>query len=243
MHISFRSVPQVVFQWLYYSVANLTPTLVFASSSSFLTILIAVILWCIERDDDSEPLQYYLAVERTGSSVGHKPSDSTMSTLSVDTSDTVSSANLSSLERHKIEYHRGFGKQLSRSLTRFWGIPDNSIKIGSTITTKSGAITHIVHSMATDDAEDFAAELFGDDFNAKMGLNPLVTVRRFYELKQPEISQLFRDHFQLGAGFQVTFYDSTDRRKLTVSLRHSALSKESSGGDGGYHMMNEDSGL
>ena len=245
-----ENVPQIVFQWLYYSVASLTPTLVFASTASMLSILTALLMYCIERDDDGEALHYYLALERTRFS-----------------SPELSSGAMTARERTKIEYHRGFRKAMSRSLTRFWGIPDKTIEIGSTIITKTGAITHIVHLMSIEDAQDFAVELFGDD--AKMGVPPLVVVRQFYELKRMEISELFRDHFHLGQEFSVTFYDSTDKRKLTVHTAAPSLSMAgmaglsalptqlpehsrsvsapssgmtSSGVDGHYLLMKEDSG-
>ena len=106
-------------------------------------------------------------------------------------------------ERSNVERYRGLQKELSRRLTLFWGIPDESIEIGATVLTKAGSITHIVHLMQRDALDIYAEEMFKD--RDSLEVTPMSVIRRVYGLKNEEITKIFRDHFRFEKDSKVDF--------------------------------------
>merc|ERR1719242_2987882 len=125
-------------------------------------------------------------------------------------------------ERVIVEKYRGLTRRLSRSLTRFWNIPDDTIEVGATCITKKGAITHIVHDMQGEDLQIYAEELF--KYKDPSEVTGISVIRKVYELRKDELTKLFRDRFHLNTDFKVEFVDRIGKRCL--STRASGLSSQ-----------------
>merc|ERR1719300_1652414 len=108
-----------------------------------------------------ESVHYYIAVQK------YKRTDQVLATgtLKQDQSfePSVDEGDMTPKDIKKVEQYKGRQKALSRKLTRFWNIPDDTIEVGATVITKTGADTHIVHDMLRDDLQIFASELFPDE--------------------------------------------------------------------------------
>merc|ERR1712241_471842 len=100
-----------------------------------------------------ESVHYYIAIQK------YKRTDQVLAvaggTLKQDRSfePSVDEGDMTLKDMEKVEKYKGRQTALSRILTRFWNIPDDTIEVGATIITKQGALTHIVHDMAKDDLQ------------------------------------------------------------------------------------------
>jgi len=90
-------------------------------------------------------------------------------------------------EKFKILSNRGRTRALSFALAALWEIDPKRLEIGVTTLGKKGARTHIVHY------------LYGAHGDA------LLRVQKMYSASAEEVSQVFREHFGLGADFSVHF--------------------------------------
>ena len=155
-----------------------------------------------------------------------------------------SSAKMFEREKQLILQNRGWRLKLSQSLTQLWhslvnvfvilwtccsltnlkscarcghhAVPEKSIEIGSTLLTKTGAVTHIVHLMKKDDIEIYASEILGNREDTTM--DELFIIGQFYAIRKEEVGAIFRDHFGLGDGFDVAFYCRKGKKKRALSV-------------------------
>ena len=171
----------------------------FASLSSGLSVLAAGLSWFINErntDEDMEAVHHYLALECDASTA-----------VEVTDEDDCITAD----EKSRIELYRGWRLKLSRSLTKLWRLPDDTIQIGNTLLTANGAETHIVHLMNKHTMKGHVQELFGH--RAEDTVSAMNVARQFYRVHQSEISQRFRSHIQLDDRFNVVFYDREESTK------------------------------
>ena len=209
----------------------------FASAASLLSVISSLLSYCIEHRNDEDEMvavQYYLGLERQpvaspGSptpeeGAGNKTVRGIPGVDGVHRLNSVSSseAAISDKEKKQILKFRGLRLKLSQSLTELWHIPSKTIEIGATVLTKSGAMTHIVHLMKSDDVEIYKSVVMADRLDIEV--TETMIARRFYALRRDEVSEIFKSHFGLSEGFEVDFYDGIGRKKRAMTP--SALSEE-----------------
>ena len=197
--VLIENIPQLFFQVVFYTYNEFTMTTLFASLSSGLSVLAAGLSWFINErntDEDMEAVHHYLALE----------CDAKTATEVMDEDDCITAD-----EKSRIELYRGWRLKLSRSLTKLWRLPDDTIQIGNTLLTANGAETHIVHLMNKHTMKGHVQELFGH--RAEDTVSAMNVARQFYRVHQSEISQRFRSHFQLDDRFNVMFYDREESTK------------------------------
>ena len=197
--VLIENIPQLFFQVVFYTYNEFTMTTLFASLSSGLSVLAAGLSWFINErntDEDMEAVHHYLALE----------CDAKTAIEVMDEDDCITAD-----EKSRIELYRGWRLKLSRSLTKLWRLPDDTIQIGNTLLTANGAETHIVHLMNKHTMRGHVQELFGH--RAEDTVSAMNVARQFYRVHQSEISQRFRSHFQLDDRFNVVFYDREESTK------------------------------
>ena len=202
----------------------------FASAASLLSVISSLLSYCIEHRNDEDEMvavQYYLGLERQpvaspGSptpeeGAGNKTVRGIPGVDGVHRLNSVSSseAAISDKEKKQILKFRGLRLKLSQSLTELWHIPSKTIEIGATVLTKSGAMTHIVHLMKSDDVEIYKSVVMADRLDIEV--TETMIARRFYALRRDEVSEIFKSHFGLSEGFKVDFYDGIGRKKRAMT--------------------------
>merc|ERR1711971_403422 len=134
-----------------------------ASALSIITTLLS--FWIDRQSNDAiefDTAQYYLSMRRkTANSASPSSPSGGASTIGLEMSAKSASdlTQLSSKQKRCILKHRGRRLALSRSLSALWETEPKCIEIGSTVLTKSGATTHIVHNVALPDP-DFSATAY-----------------------------------------------------------------------------------
>ena len=103
-------------------------------------------------------------------------------------------------EKQSILKNRRRRLALSRVLAAVWEVQPKSIEVRSTIMTKQGLKTHIVHSLPK-------AELVASD------MSPRFIVREILEERAQDIAQIFCEHFAFEAVFRASFHDRIAKRK------------------------------
>ena len=113
--VLLENCPQLIFQILYayttsvYEGDEVTSTVKFAFLASLLSVISAILTYCINRDDNKiemEVVQYRLALEcdRCLSGMGNETPNN----------------DIEKVEEQKFRKYRGWRENLSRSLTAFW---------------------------------------------------------------------------------------------------------------------------
>jgi len=224
--VLLENAPQLVCQMIYAVIGGLGETVLFAFAASLLSLISAVLTYCIDRNgngDDMESVHYHISIEK------YKRTDQVLDlgllavpgTPQQDRSfePSVDEGDITLKDVEKVEQYKGWQKALSRKLTRFWNIPDNTIEVGATVITKTGADTHIVHDMLRDDLQIFASELFPDE-NPKE-VTAIAVIREVYDQNNEALTKIFRDHYRFTTDdFKVDFKDQYLRKRaLTQSPR------------------------
>merc|ERR1719300_144949 len=153
-----------------------------------------------------ESVHYYIAVQK------YKRTDQVLATgtLKQDQSfePSVDEGDMTLKDIKKVEKYKGRQKALSRKLTRFWNIPDDTIEVGATVITKQGAMTHIVHDMAKDDLQILGADLFPSINLCEV--TALMVVREVYQQHNEALTKIFRNHYRFTMdSFMVSFVDQS----------------------------------
>merc|ERR1719148_523244 len=126
-------------------------------------------------------------------------------------------------EKFKILCNRGRTRALSFALAALWEIDPKRLEIGKTTLGKHGARTHIVHYLYATDFESDSRE----------EQRALTTVQRMYRESAAEVSQVFREHFELERDFSVHF----------EAVKHGLRGDDSVNPNNTAHLMQELSNL
>merc|ERR1712176_1725184 len=132
---------------------------------------------------------------------------------------TPSSSNVMTFdERRNLVHNRGRTQALGESIAEVFGIPTRNIEVGHSMITKYGISTHIVHYVYDIDLETMEEELLNENMsNNQIGVTPKYFVSQLFTSLEPDITRVFRKHFELNKDFQVTFQRRLGIRKRTLT--------------------------
>ncbi len=128
-------------------------------------------------------------------------------------SEALGGNDLTKSEERLILKHRGRTLALSRGIAKIWSTQSKSIEVGTTLLTKQGAVTHIVHYLDTAEFLQFVSD---NQPKHKHDVTPYCFVRRVYGLLNDQMQQLFQDHFGVGTCFKIQFLDRIQMNRRDV---------------------------
>ena len=229
-NVFMENVPQLFFLTLYtMTIGEMTESAWFSLVGSLISVLGTTLTFFIERDGGNNilPIEYYVAMECNRDTIIPPTSES----LEVEGNELTRNEELSILK------HSGRTLSLSRGIAKIWRTQSKSIEVGSTLVTKHGAVTHIVHYLDRAQFEQFVL----DQGDHESDVTPYFFVRRVYHSLNQQITALFLRHFHLEDCFSVHFIDPIERNRTTVngSWREEAEGKKGTVFDEEDHMIME----
>ena len=181
--VMIENVPQLICQAIY-TVALIrtqgktTTAVQLAFVASSLSIIASTLTYMIERDaSDTKVIQYHITTHR------------------IPTTDTIND-----YEKKKIKDNRGRARALGEGIAEVFGIAAKNIEVGSSMITKHGVITHIVHYLYDEDLETMQQELVDN----QIMVTPKYFVSQLFATLKEDINDLFCNHFTLDNDFEVT---------------------------------------
>eukprot|EP01084_Bolivina_argentea_P299446 516168_1 len=185
-NVLLENLPQLICQLLYVAYLNtLTNNTLLSFFASTFSIVIAIIIWCIDRkSSESFVIQYDLEMIKK-----HK--------------------NVMGLsERKAILKKKGCKERLCKMLASSLKTSETSLELGYDTMTSTGFMVHVIHYQLKGElqrllptnktADDYAYECIGKQF-----------VKELYEKRRNAVSEAFATHFKFKAGsFTVEYIDN-----------------------------------
>merc|ERR1719206_1160882 len=137
--VVLENIPQLIIQIIYaFAIGTVTDNVAFAFIASMLSVISTLLSFTIDRrgvgDETVVPIQYQLSLQCTR--------------------DPTNAGNeLTRAEKMNILTHRGRRLALARQLSTLWETHPKCVEIGSTVLGKRGARIHVVHFVASEDAQ------------------------------------------------------------------------------------------
>lgn len=224
--IVLENLPQVIFQAVYaFALGSITHAVYFAFFASILSIVSTGLSFLIDRDSsDTRHQSYFVELQcrrqgiqtvnthtRQTRAVGIPAPDMLCETIS---DGTTSPNDLSLDEKAQILKNRGKTLALSRAMAALFHTSPKCIEIGSTILTKQGSMTHIMHSVHVSELEQYEAQIREGGVDDEV--TPLYYIKLMYASLGDEVNQIFRKHFGFGKDFRVQLVDSLRRGRMST---------------------------
>eukprot|EP01084_Bolivina_argentea_P018698 34793_1 len=233
--VVLENVPQLIFQALYaYTIDDITDAVGIAFFASILSVTASTLSYLIDRDnDETKAVEYYLAIQcqrelkqqtdddklKTNIFTSDTEQGEKMKSKSV-VSDICINDNITDEEKLNIINNRGRTEALSESLAALCEIQPKSIEIGSTFITKQGAVTHVIHFVYKSELEMMQSELSNNNnlFGENISITPNFYTKQLYGSLKNEVTQIFRNHFELNDDFKVIYYDLIGRKRRRMAM-------------------------
>eukprot|EP01084_Bolivina_argentea_P107535 192270_1 len=212
--VILENVPQLICQLLYaFSINEISQAVAISFFASGLSVIGSTLTYMINRDTmDVKPVHYYLSIEYCKT----KPC-----------SVSQNSSGINAEEKQKIIDNKGRRYALTVELTKLFRIQSQSIQIGSTMITQSGATIHCLQLISQNSLNNISINENQHDMN----VSPHFFVKQQYELHGEAVTEIFRTHFGLNNDFAVRFhfnlqsssYDTNDRMNNKYMSRDAAM--------------------
>ena len=206
--VVIENVPQLIFQALYSVAINeFSDAVGIAFFASILSVTASTLGYLIDRDAaDVQAVHYYLSMEC------QRGTNASSTTIAKEVPENA--RGITDQEKENIINNRGRTKALGESLASLFCIPHKNIEIGWTMTTQFGSMTHIVHYVNESDLEMIESEIN----EGNVLISPKIFVAQLCASLQNEITEIFRNHFELNEEFFVSFRKRTGLNK-NVSVK------------------------